>query len=210
MGLTGREKLRDYAEAVASPAPAPGGGSVAAVCAALSAALARMVARIALDKEEYRSSWKDLTRLCKRSEALQRHLLELAEDDSKAYAAVVGAFAMRKDTPAQRSKRREKIQSALKKATEVPLETMEKCLEVLELSKLAMERGSREAFTDAGSAALIAHASLKAAALNVKVNIKSIDDSSFARRAETKMVSLLVVGEGLNEETSRLIDSRLS
>ncbi len=208
MGLKGRGKLEDFAEAVASPAPAPGGGAVAAVCGALSAALARMVAGIALDKQEYREVRRELLTVCKESETLQNRLLELAEEDSKAYSAVIKALSLPKATPAEKLRRETAVQRALRKATEVPLETMKQCLEVLDLSKIALEKGSREAFTDAGTAALIAHAALEGAGLNVRVNLLSIKDKAFSRRTESHMRILAGMAGTRMKEIQRIIAKR--
>ncbi len=208
MGVTKQERLQDYMKAIASPAPAPGGGSVAAVCGALGAALARMVANIALGKEDYKSVHKELRRISAEGEALQRRLLDLAEEDTRAYWGVMKALQKSKATPAQKERRREAIQLALKKASDVPVETMEKCVAVLELSKKVLEKGSKEAFTDAGSAALVAHAALEAAGLNVKVNLLSIKDEAFCKKTRAKTESLLKKGSAVNDKIARIVDSR--
>jgi len=209
MGVIGEKELDKFAEAVASPAPAPGGGSVAAVCGALSAALARMVANIALGKKEYESAHRDLRRLCKEAEGLQDTLLQLAEEDSEAYRAVIKSFSLPKDTTAQKERRRRVVQAALKRAAEVPLETMESCLDVLSLSRMALRKGSREAFTDAGSAALLAHAALKSAELNVRVNLMSIRDDAFRRRAEAEAGKMSRDATALLRTVKRLVRERM-
>ncbi len=186
MGVKETECLKDYADAVASPAPAPGGGSVAAVCGALAAALARMVANIALRKREYSKVHRELRLVCRKGEELQGELLRLAEEDSKAYRAVVKSFSLPKRTQAQKERRRLAVQASLKRASEIPLRTMESCLKVMDLSRIALEKGNRDAFTDAGSGALIAHAALKSAELNVKVNLISIRDQAFCRRTNAR------------------------
>ena len=208
MGVTKQERLQDYVKAVASSSPAPGGGSVAAVCGALGAALARMVANIALGKEDYKSVHKELRRISTTGESIQKRLLELAEEDTRAYWGVMKALQKPKATPAQKERRRQAIQMAMKKATDVPAETMEKCVEVLELSKKAIEKGSREAFTDVGSAALVARAGLEAAGLNVKVNLLSIKDEAFCKKTRAKAVSLLRKGSTLSNSVARIVESR--
>jgi formiminotetrahydrofolate cyclodeaminase len=208
VGVTRQQKLQEYVKSVSSPTPAPGGGSVAAVCGALGAALAGMVANIALGKKDYKSVHKELRKISAEGEVLQRRLLELAEQDTRAYRGVMKALQKPKATPSQKERRREAIQLALKKASEVPVETMEKCVAVLELSKKALEKGSKEAFTDAGSAALVAHAALEAAGLNVKVNLLSIKDEAFCKKIRAKMESLLKKGSAVNDKVSRIVDSR--
>jgi len=204
----GDKRIRDFAEETAAPTPTPGGGSVAAVCGAVSAALARMVAGLAIGKDDYRDSQDELLRIQEAGRSLQDRLLALADEDSAAYDTVASALKLPKATPEDKKRRSEALQLALKKAAEVPLSTMERCNDVIELSKRALEKGSKSAFTDAGSAALIAHAALEAAALNVKVNMLSIKDEAFCGKTRASMDSMLKRSSGIVEQVSRMVDSR--
>ena len=207
MGI-GDKRIRDFAEETAAPTPTPGGGSVAAVCGAVSAALARMVAGLAIGKDDYRDSQDELCRIQEEGKSLQDRLLALADEDSAAYDAVAAALKLPKATPEDKKRRSEALQLALKKAADVPLSTMERCNDVIELSKRALEKGSKSAFTDAGSAALIAHAALEVAALNVKVNLLSIKDEAFCTKTRASMDLMLKRGSGIVEQVSRMVDSR--
>jgi len=204
----GDKRIRDFAEETAAPTPTPGGGSVAAVCGAVSAALARMVAGLAIGKDDYRDSQDELCRIQEEGKSLQDRLLALADEDSAAYDAVAAALKLPKATPEDKKRRSEALQLALKKAADVPLSTMERCNDVIELSKRALEKGSKSAFTDAGSAALIAHAALEVAALNVKVNLLSIKDEAFCTKTRASMDLMLKRGSGIVEQVSRMVDSR--
>ena len=208
MGVKEIGCVEDFADAVASPAPAPGGGSVAAVCGALAAALARMVAAISLEKNEPGAAMPALRKVRRRAETLQDRLLELAEMDSDAYRAVVKAYKAPKKTEAQRRKRSANIRRTLIRASEIPLETMGSCVEVLQISVKAMEQGSEVAFTDAASASLIAHAALKGAALNVAVNIASLKKSSDTVRIQRTMTSLLKAGLKAAKRADKLVQGR--
>jgi len=204
----GDKRIRDFAEETAAPTPTPGGGSVAAVCGAVSAALARRVAGLAIGKDDYRDSQDELCRIQEEGKSLQDRLLALADEDSAAYDAVAAALKLPKATPEDKKRRSEALQLALKKAADVPLSTMERCNDVIELSKRALEKGSKSAFTDAGSAALIAHAALEVAALNVKVNLLSIKDEAFCTKTRASMDLMLKRGSGIVEQVSRMVDSR--
>ena len=207
MGI-GDERIRDFAEQTAAPSPTPGGGSVAAVCGALSAALARMVAGLAIGKEVRLESQDELRQIQEDGKSLQTRLLALADEDSAAYDAVAGAFKLPKATHEDKKRRSEAIQIVLKKAAEIPLSTMETCGKVIELSKRALEKGSKSAFTDAGSAALIAHAALEVAGLNVKVNLLSIKDEAFCAKTRANMDSISKSGSDIVEQVCRIVDSR--
>ncbi len=209
MGI-GDKRIRDFAEETAAPTPTPGGGSVAAVCGAVSAALARMVAGLAIGKDDYRDSQDELRRIQEEGKSLQDRLFALADEDSAAYDAVAAAIKLPKATPEDKKRRTDALQLALKKAAEVPLSTMEMCNEVIGLSKRALEKGSKSAFTDAGSASLIAHAALRAAALNAKVNLLSIKDWAFCAQMRAKVASLLASGQETAGQVERLTDSHFA
>ena len=209
MGIADR-KVSELAEATAAPAPTPGGGSIAAVCGAFSASLVRMVAGLALGKEEYKDSQDDLREVCDKAEVLQDRLLAIADEDSAAYEAVAAALNMPRVTPEEKTERKMALQLALKKAAEVPLETMEKCGDILTVSKIALEKGSKSAFTDAGSASLIALAAMRAAALNARVNLLSIKDEPFCTEMRKRMASLLAGASEIAGHVERLVETRLA
>lgn len=207
MGI-GDKRIRDFAEETAAPTPTPGGGSVAAVCGAVSAALARMVAGLAIGKDDYHDSQDELRSIQEEGKSLQDRLLTLADEDSAAYDAVAAAIKLPKTTPDDKKRRTEALQLALKKAAEVPLSTMEGCNDVLVLSKRALEKGSKSAFTDAASASLLAHAALKAAALNARVNLMSIKDEAFCTREKARMEALLQSATTTASEIERAVEMR--
>ncbi|TLZ50671.1 MAG: cyclodeaminase/cyclohydrolase family protein, partial [Methanobacteriota archaeon] len=141
------ESLESFLERVAASTPAPGGGAVAAICGALSAALTRMVASLAVGKEGYEGVQSELAAIEERGKTLQQRFLDLAAEDAKAYDGVVASMRLRKGTDAEREARKEAMQAAYKRATEVPMETIRACVDALDLAKLAAEKGNRNAIT---------------------------------------------------------------
>jgi formiminotetrahydrofolate cyclodeaminase len=203
------ESLEPFLERVAAGTPTPGGGTVSAVCGALSAALSRMVANVAVGKKGYEAVASHLSEVEQRGRALQMKFLVLAGEDARAYDEVVAAMKLPKDTPDQRGARMQSMQTAYKRATEVPLETIRMCIEALELAKLAAEKGSRSAITDVGMAAILAQAAMRGAALNVRINLSATayDEWRVTREAETEQ--LLKRGAQLADEANALVESRL-
>src|SRR5881628_553637 len=141
------ESLEPFLERVAAGTPTPGGGSVSAVCGALSAALSRMVANLAIGKQGYEEHHEDLKEVESRGKALQTKFLVLAGEDARAYDAVIEALRLPKGTDAERVARKEAMREAYRRATEVPMETIRACIEALELAKTAAEKGSRSAIS---------------------------------------------------------------
>jgi formiminotetrahydrofolate cyclodeaminase len=201
--------LTVFLEELASSAPAPGGGSVAALSGALGAALLSMVCSLTVGKKKYADVQEEIKEILARSEALRNELTDLLEADVEAYTKVSKAYKMPKETEEERKTRSEAIQIALKEATAVPMRVAEACVKVLELCTPTAEKGTRLAVSDAGIAALMAEAGLRSAALNVLINLKSIKDDEFVEREGAKLDSLLEGKSELKEEVYKLVVGKL-
>jgi len=203
------ESLEDFLARVASNTPTPGGGTVSAVCGALSVSLSRMVANLAVGKQGYESVQSDLVAIEARGQALQARFLELADADAKAYEVVLSAMRRPKGTDAERAARKEAMQAAYRGAAEVPLDTMQACVEAFHLAKMAAEKGNRNAITDAGVAALLAGAAMRGAALNVRVNLAALKDEAARAGLEGRMASLQGEGEAVARDVATLVEHAL-
>jgi len=201
--------VSDFLASVASTAPTPGGGSVCALAGALSVALSRMVAGLAVGKKGYEQVEVDLRQLEKKALELQSRLEGLIEEDSQAYEAVLAAMRMPRATATEKADRVDAMQGAYKRAAEVPLETIERCVEALEIAEEAALIGNRGASTDAGVAILLAKAAVGGASLNVRVNLASIRDESFRSEADAKLGNLIRRAEEIGQRAMALVESRL-
>ncbi|MEK6810536.1 MAG: cyclodeaminase/cyclohydrolase family protein [Candidatus Thermoplasmatota archaeon] len=208
MGLADRS-VRDFLEAVASSTPTPGGGSVAALSGALSAALSRMVSALAIGKQGYENVEEELRRLESRGQELQERLLRLVDEDAAAYDAVVAAMRRPKTTETEREGRVNAIQSAYLHATEVPLDTMEACSEALEIALIAAEKGNRSAVTDAGVAALLAQAGVRGASLNARINLAALRDHAVRAQLEERLAAIIEKADKVGHEVMALVEGRL-
>lgn len=208
MGV-GNQPLDGFLAGVAAAKPTPGGGTAAAVCGALAAALSEMVASLGLTKEAWSDAHPELPRVVARARELRTDLLRLADEDAEAFEAVMAAMKLPRGTEDEKSRRRREMQKALRGAAEVPLETAHRCRDVLRLSMEAAQSGSRSAITDAGVSALVAHAALQAAALNVRINLASLTDETFRSATEAALDALLGDGEKLARDVSDLVRSKI-
>ena len=103
-----------YLADLASAAPAPGGGSAAALAAALGAALVAMTCRVTAKHAGAAPSVVPLGELAEEADSLRRRLTALANDDARVYSDVIAA--RRLPVP----EREPAVQHALERATEVP------------------------------------------------------------------------------------------
>ena len=198
-----------FLDELASSAPAPGGGSAAALAAAIGAALVSMVANLTVGKRQYVDVQADIQRILVRSEALRHKCQDLLEKDVAAYTQVSQVYKMPKDTDEQKAARAGAMQKGLKNATTVPMELAQVCVEVLELCPEAAEKGNVNAVSDAGVGALMAEAALRAAALNVLINLGSIKDEAFVKKERAKLDALLAGKAQLKEQILKDVEAKL-
>lgn len=174
--------ITEFVSSIAAGNATPGGGSAAAVVGATGAALVEMLCNLTIGREEYADVEADLIEIREDLESRRERLFDLADEDAAAFEAVMAAYKSDDDDRAAA------IESASKRATEVPLETAEACLAVVEHAVRVTEVGNENAVTDGGTGALLANAALQAALYNVAINLGTIDDEAFvsetADRAE--------------------------
>jgi len=173
------QSMKYFLDKLSSKSPEPGGGSAAALVGAEAAGLVGMVCYLTLGKEKYADVQDDIEKLKDSSEALRADLQRLLQEDTEAFAEASAAYKLPKETDEQKKVRSEKIQSGLKKATEVPFEIGVKALEVARLSLTAAEKGNKGAVSDAGVAVVFAEATVQSAAMNVRINLVSIKDEAY-------------------------------
>jgi formiminotetrahydrofolate cyclodeaminase len=118
----------------------------------------------------------------------------MMEDDQAVFNTLMSAYGLPKQTDEEKATRKQAIQDALKRATEVPLTCARACVEAITLSREAAEKGNLQVISDAGVAAAAAEAGLKSAALNVWINAPSIEDKVFADSARKEIDRLIEVG----------------
>lgn len=185
-----------FIEAVASDDPTVGGGTVAALAGALAAALAAMVARTTLGKKKYAEAEPLMRTAIEQADALRAALTQAISADSAAFKQVMEAYRLDKDDPSRAGA----IQSALKRAAEVPLHTAHLAVQALEQLKVVAEHGNVNAATDAASGAHMALAAIEAAALNVLVNVRGLEDQAVAQTLRQEIAALRERGRALAAE----------
>jgi formiminotetrahydrofolate cyclodeaminase len=178
--------IRSYAEAASSGQPTPGGGSVAALAGALGMTMGCMAANFTVGKKKFKTVEPEVRQLLTACLRARDDLLALMDEDTKAYAAVSAAYALPKETPEQAATRTGMIQKALVIAMDAPLQVIRVCRSAMDpLARLA-EIGNPNLISDVGVATILAEAALRAAKLNVEINLQSLEDQalSSATRSE--------------------------
>lgn len=190
MADAAREPLGAYLDRLAAKAPAPGGGSAAALVGALAAALESMVANFTVGKEAYREVEPEVRGLLEQSEALRGELTKLVQADMDVYSKVSSAYGLPRDTAEQKAARTGAIQAALKVAAQVPHKVVVACDRVLSICPELGAKGSANLISDVGVAVVLAEAALQAAYLNVEINLAGIKDEAHNEQVRRELAPL--------------------
>lgn len=182
--------VEGFIDETASSSPAPGGGSIAALNAASSAALITMVANLTLGKEKYAAVEGDMKEVAAKAGALKDDFLALIDEDSNAFNKIMAAFKLPKDTDEVKKARSVAIQEATKGAALVPFKVGQKANELFALAEEVITKGNQNAITDGAVAAMNARAAVRGAFLNVKINLGSIKDGLFVEDLQKKMAEI--------------------
>lgn len=190
--LEGREGLDDFLAELSSGKPTPGGGSVAALSGTLGASLVSMVCQLTIGKKKYETNWKRMEEILKKVLSIREYMHRAIEEDAEAFINVTLAY---------KSKDESKIEQSLKVAATVPLKVAEKSTEGISLAESCVKFGNVNAITDAISAGLQFEAARKGAEYNVLVNLLSIKDKEFRKKAKASLKKV--------EKESRKIKQRI-
>ncbi len=190
--------LRAYVDEAASDAPTPGGGSVSALAGALATCMASMAANFTAGRKKYAEVEEEVRAILGRLAETRAELLRCAEDDEVAFGKVGAAYGMPRETEEEKAARREAIQAALREAMDVPLRAMRAARACLADCPRLAEIGNPNLVSDTGVAAVLAEASLRAAGLNVEVNLATLKDEALVAATRTEL-------EGLTGSASTLM-----
>ncbi|HEX6162047.1 MAG TPA: cyclodeaminase/cyclohydrolase family protein [Vicinamibacterales bacterium] len=177
--------------ALASPTPTPGGGTAAAIAGAMGTSLLVMVAGLAKSRNNTDDEKAALAGARAAIEPITARLTELADADAASFDAVMAAYRLPKNSDEDKQARTAAIQSALRGATEVPLDTLRACAAALDHSRTVAKHGNASADSDTGVAIGLLKAAAAGAAANVRINLGGLKDEAFKSAAEAETARLL-------------------
>jgi len=201
--------LSMFANETASESPAPGGGSVSAYLGALGVSLATMVANLSSHKRGWDERWKEFSEWGEKGQKIKDELMALVDEDTHAFNQIMTAFRLPKDSAEEKEIRSEAIQDATKYAIEIPMKTLEKSLEAMEVIKAMVETGNPNSITDAGVGALCARSAAFGAFLNVKINTADLKDEDYKKEVLKKGGDLKNKVEKMEKEILEKLESKL-
>lgn len=184
-------KTAEFVDLLASDAPAPGGGSAAALEGALGAALTAMVCGLTVGKKKYAEFQELAEEAQKKATDLKARFVDVMDRDTEAFNVVSAAFGMPKATDEEKAARSAAIQKGLEGCTKTPFEMMELAAETLELTASILGKSNDSAASDLGVSALSLRAAIQGAWLNVLINIGSLKNKELAEDYRAKGEALL-------------------
>jgi formiminotetrahydrofolate cyclodeaminase len=203
-------KIQDYLADAASNKPAPGGGSVSALAAALASSMSEMAANFTVGKKKFAGVDSEVRQHLAQLEKCRARLMQLLDADVEAYGGVGAAYSMPKDTDAQKAAREEAIQKALTSAMGVPLDIMRQCRLISESAAKLVEIANPNLITDVGVSAILSEAACAGARLNVEVNLKYISDQTLVASTRPLLDEMSQVTARCRESVSRAVSRHLS
>lgn len=175
-----QSSVQKFVYETASESPAPGGGSVAALCGALGAALGTMVANLSAHKRGWDDRWEHFSKWAEKGHILSDGLLALVDEDTEAFNQLMMSFQLPKSTEQEKASRTQAIQEATEKAARVPLQVMRLARQALDVCEAMAREGLSSSVSDVGCGALAIEAATFGAGLNVRINCQNLNDKDLA------------------------------
>jgi glutamate formiminotransferase/formiminotetrahydrofolate cyclodeaminase len=170
---------REFVDTLGSSAPAPGGGSVASLCGAMSTALSAMVASLTHGKKGYEEQFQAHCDNAEVAQQLKELFLADIDNDTAAFNQIMAAMKLPKKTDEDKALKMSAMNAATRQAINVPLTVLERSVTAIACAEIAAV-GNKNARSDAGVAGLTAWACAEGAYYNVYINLDGFNDEPYA------------------------------
>ena len=185
--LTAQQTCQGFLDALASKAPTPGGGGASALVGAVGTALCTMVGNYTVGKKKYAQVEREVKALMGRAEGLREQLLALIDEDAAAFEPLSKAYAIPKEDPGREAV----MEQCLRDAAAPPMKLLRLCCEAIDLHREMLDKGSALMLSDVGTGVILCQSAMQGAALNVKVNTKSMHDREYAETMNREVDQLV-------------------
>lgn len=198
--------LNHFLSILSSDAPAPGGGSAAALTGALGASLITMVCRLSIGRRDLEPYQDDLLSVLEEAAKIRNDLSVLLEKDTDAFNQVMEALKMRRTTNRDRSLRASAILTAVRAATDIPLQVSRQSCLLLELSLALVHKSNPNVFSDLGVAAQCCYAGTVGGLLNVGANLRLVNDADYASMVISESQLILMKADSCKKDIDLAIE----
>ena len=198
--MTEEKKICEYLEVLSSKAPVPGGGGASALAGALGNALGQMVVNLTVGKKKYAEVEEEMQEYLERLKTMQQEFLHLSDRDAEVFAPLAECYRLPSATPEEKEHKETVMEEKLLDASMVPVEIMEKALELLEILDVLADKGSRMAVSDVSVAVQFTRTALLGAVMNVYINTKSMKNREKAEEINQGAKRMIKIGTSQADE----------
>lgn len=204
------DTIKKFINDLESDMPAPGGGSVAGLIAALSGALNSMVYSLTVGKKSYMGldeKTQDIIRKFQsKSLEFSKRSLEIMDEDRENFLKLMDCYKMPKDTDDEKETRKNAIKENTIKSMEAPLALARECVMFYENLKVMAEYGNKMLLSDLGISAILLHSAIESSIINVKVNLNGLRSEEFFEELDKELIKMLERSIEEKNKISEIVD----
>ncbi len=202
--------IREFANETASESPAPGGGSVSALAGAIGSALGAMVANLSANKRGWDDKVDYYSEFAEKLLEIKEELLQLIDEDTQAFNKIMEAGKLPAKNEEQKRFKKKALEDATKYAVEVPLKTMQMCVQAFPYVEEMAKTGNPNSITDVAVGAWNLWSGVNGALLNVRINLTGIDDKEYLEKIQAQTRELLQKAEEYKNRILQITEEKLT
>ncbi|WP_336776400.1 cyclodeaminase/cyclohydrolase family protein [Paenibacillus sp. MMO-58] len=206
--ITWDVSIRHFLQQAGSSNPTPGGGSVAALIAALGASMTSMVGNLTQGEKfaDIQSTIAEVLDKMRRSTAECEGLLQA---DSSSFNKYMDALKLPKSSDEEKRIRKNALHEATIQAIDVPLRLIEVCREGLTFTHRIAESSNKNVISDLGIGAILFEAAAQSALLTIEINLASLKDAELKQLYSDKVASLMNEIQDLKSSSLQITRNRI-
>ncbi|WP_297634145.1 cyclodeaminase/cyclohydrolase family protein [uncultured Clostridium sp.] len=201
--------IEGFIKDLSSDSEAPGGGSTSALVLALAGSLNGMVYSLTVGKKSFQKlideDKEKMKSFQSETEKFIETSIELMEEDSRAFKALMEGYRLPKDL----EDRGEKIQELTFNAMNAPFEMAKLGIKFYENIKFAAQYGNKGLITDAGVGGILLDSAINASILNVKVNLKYFKDETLKEEIKNKISEIMIQSKKEMNEILKIVNEEI-
>ena len=164
------KSIQEFLDDLGSKKSTPGGGSAAALTAALNAAVVEFIANLTIGKEKYKDVEAEAEEILNESRELKKEMLQMVDQDSEILRNILDSY---------KSGDEQKIQNTCNNAVEFSLDMAKRAVRLMRLSLEISEIGNQMLASDFEVAAYLGEAAVGSSIANIKINLKNIENEDY-------------------------------
>ncbi|TCM95845.1 formiminotetrahydrofolate cyclodeaminase [Paenibacillus sp. BK033] len=206
--ITWDDSIRSFLRQAGSSNPTPGGGSVAALIAALGASMTSMVGNLT-QGEKFADIQSTISEVIEKMRRLTAECEELLQADIASFNGYMDALKLPKSSDEEKRIRTNALHEAAIQAIDVPLRLMQVCREGLVFTHRIAESSNKNVISDLGIGAILFEAAAQSALLTIEINLASLKDAERKQHYSDTLTSLMSEIQDLKNKSLQVTRNRI-